>query len=98
MIIEIFGIESLIPIRINHLEEVEEETDDATHPGHQGAGAHLLITIDNNNNNNNNSAHRLVPDHCREHLSCVDVDDGETGAGPKLAYQGQEDLKEHGLL
>ena len=63
------------------LEKVEQEAGDPTDPGHQGTGAH-----------------RLVSDHCREHLRCVDVDDGETGAGPELANQGQEDLKEHGML
>ena len=28
---------------VNHLKEVQQEADDATHPGHQGAGANLII-------------------------------------------------------
>ena len=37
-------------------------------------------------------AHGLVPDHRGEHLRRVDEDDGEHGAGPELAHQGQDHL------
>ena len=81
-------IETLNIISINHLEEVEEETDDATNPGHQGAGSHLLLIITIIITNNNN-AHRLVPNHCREHLRCVDEYNPPNGAGPELAEEGE---------
>ena len=81
--------------------------EDSQDPGHSGHNAHdedrgrepeLLQEVEQeagdapHPGHQGAGAHCLVPDNCGEHLSCVDIDDGETGAGTELAHQGQEDL------
>ena len=81
--------------------------EDCQDPGHGGYNAHnedrsrepeLLEEVEQeagdaaHPGHQGAGAHRLVPDHCGEHLGRVDIDNRETGAGSEFAHQGHKDL------